>query len=140
MYCQSQEKSCCWQTTAILSWRRKKMVLKNTIVFLIALLVMFGVAQSHAQPTDSPDCGSVALDLSSSRGNLKGSAPKLSALCRRTLRGEASLAVNKDGSGMTQSPTDSLKEMSDAQQTIEGYCPDCRSGSIDASSLIPTPP
>ncbi|KAG1334000.1 hypothetical protein COCNU_03G001190 [Cocos nucifera] len=113
---------------------------ENIIAFLIALLLMFGWAQSLVQPSDSLDRG------------VEGSAPK--PLCRRTLRGGTSLvnkdqtlspadAVNNDGSGMTESPTKSPKEMS-ASSThslhTNSFCPDCQSGSIDPSTLIPTPP
>ncbi|XP_029119542.1 uncharacterized protein [Elaeis guineensis] len=99
------------------------MVSKISIVLLVA---MFGVAKSLAEPYDFPDSG-VAPDLSSSRGNLEVSAPKPSALGRRILRPGASLAVNKnqapspavphalapchDGSGMSESPAESPKEM-----------------------------
>ncbi|XP_010917772.1 uncharacterized protein [Elaeis guineensis] len=139
------------------------MVSKNTIAFLILLPLMFEVAPSLAQPSDSPDRG-VAPDFSYSRGNLEVSAPKPSALGRRTLRGGASLAVNKNqapspadacnlqphalgpchaGSGVTESPTESPKGMS-ASSThslhTDSFCPDCESGSIDPNTPIQTPP
>ena len=104
------------------------MVSKNTIAFLILLPLMFEVAQSLAQPSDSPDRG-VAPDFSYSRGNLEVSAPNPSALGRRTLRGGASLAVNKN---QAPSPADACNP----QPHALGPCHGISFASIDYSMLL----